>query len=269
MGDAFAKGMVLVMSLWDDYEVNMHWLNSPYPTDAPIDKPGVARGDCSITSGKPEDVESKTPGATVIFSNVRTGTLGSTYSGALQPGGGSGGGSGGSSSSSRSSTTSRSTATTTRTTTTTSSTRTSTTTPAGGVAQKYAQCGVSLVYLNSSHPSRILTSIAGHWLERPYHLCQRQHLHQGQRLLLPVLVDGAAESEQFVDGMAMAGIAMYALERLVGKGERMIHGRLDSFPTGTLALGKSVIIRLSIIRLLSIPPLDYIIFSLPVRSQLT
>jgi len=23
MGDAFAKGMVLVMSLWDDYEVNM------------------------------------------------------------------------------------------------------------------------------------------------------------------------------------------------------------------------------------------------------
>lgn len=160
MGDAFAKGMVLVMSLWDDYAVNMHWLNSPFPTDAPIDKPGVARGTCSIDSGKPADVESQAPGSTVVFSNVRTGPLGTTYSGTLQPGGSGGSGSGSSSSSSSrssttsgrtSSTTSRVTTTSARTTTTTS--KASTTTPAGGVAQKYGQCGVSL------HSSQIRPSI--------------------------------------------------------------------------------------------------------------
>jgi cellulose 1,4-beta-cellobiosidase len=85
MGAAFKKGMVLVMSLWDDYDVNMHWLNSPYPETADPSKPGVARGTCSITSGKPADVESQTPGATVVYSNVRTGPFGTTYSGLLLP----------------------------------------------------------------------------------------------------------------------------------------------------------------------------------------
>ncbi|KAM0707419.1 hypothetical protein Q7P35_004064 [Cladosporium inversicolor] len=149
MGKAFDEGMVLVMSLWDDYEVNMHWLNSPFPTDADPSKPGVARGDCSITSGKPADVESQSPGATVVFSNVRTGPLGSTFSGAQQPGGpGSGSGSSSSSSVRTSTTTSRSTSTTAgatttsvRTTTTTTSSRTTTTSAAGGVVQKYGQCG--------------------------------------------------------------------------------------------------------------------------------
>jgi cellulose 1,4-beta-cellobiosidase len=152
MGDAFSKGMVLVMSLWDDYAVNMHWLNSPFPTDADPTKPGVARGTCSITSGKPADVESQTPGATVVYSNIKTGPIGSTFSGALQPGGSNGGGSGGSSSSSSSkssstsskssSTSSRATTTTARTTTTTTSARTSTTSTGGAVAPKYGQCGV-------------------------------------------------------------------------------------------------------------------------------
>lgn len=147
MGDALAKGMVLVMSLWDDYEVNMHWLNSPYPLDAPVDKPGVARGTCSRDSGKPPDVEREFGNANVIFSNVRSGTIGSTYSGALQPGGGSGGSSSSTSrSATSSSTTSRSSSTTTRTTTTTTRTTTAATTTTsspGGVAQKWGQCGVS------------------------------------------------------------------------------------------------------------------------------
>jgi len=151
MGDAFQKGMVLVMSIWDDYEVNMHWLNSPYPTDADPSKPGVARGTCSITSGKPADVERDNPGATVTYSNIKTGPFGSTYSGALQPGGGSGGGPPGSSSSSRSSsattrsssssTTTRATTTTSVRTTTTTSSRTTTTSASGGVVQKWGQCG--------------------------------------------------------------------------------------------------------------------------------
>lgn len=224
MGDAFAKGMVLVMSLWDDYEVNMHWLNSPFPTDAPIDKPGVARGPCSITSGKPEDVERDTPGATVVFSNVRTGTLGSTYSGVLQPGGGTGSGSSSSSSSTSrsSSTTSRATTTTSRATTTTTRSST-TTTPAGGVAQKWEQCGVSQTPVTRQTPPQILTIFAGHQLERPEDLCQRLYLHQDQRLLLPVLVDGVVRFNQYLrdKGMArmkgMAEMVVFAVEKLSGQ----------------------------------------------------
>ncbi|KAK4961763.1 hypothetical protein LTR10_002254 [Elasticomyces elasticus] len=87
MGESFRAGMVLVMSIWDDYAVNMLWLDSDYPTDAPVTNPGVARGPCATTSGNPKDVESKSPGSTVVFSNIRTGPIGSTYSGVLQPGG--------------------------------------------------------------------------------------------------------------------------------------------------------------------------------------
>ena len=192
MGQAFEDGMVLVMSLWDDYDVNMHWLNSPYPTDADPSKPGVARGDCSITSGKPGDVESKYPGATVTFSNVRSGPLGSTFSGAQQPGGpGSGSGSSSSSSSVRTSTTtSRATTTSVRTTTTTTSSRTTTTSAAGGVVQKYGQCGVSVPDLSDFHASPcMLTRVLGRQLQWSYYLCERHYLRQGQRLLLAVLVD--------------------------------------------------------------------------------
>ena len=31
MGQAMKRGLVLVMSLWDDHEVNMLWLDSDYP----------------------------------------------------------------------------------------------------------------------------------------------------------------------------------------------------------------------------------------------
>ena len=80
MGEAFEEGgMVLVMSLWDDHAVNMLWLDSDYPTDADPSQPGVARGPCPTTSGVPTDVESQSPGATVIFSNIKFGPIGSTF----------------------------------------------------------------------------------------------------------------------------------------------------------------------------------------------
>ncbi|TFY72382.1 hypothetical protein EVG20_g619 [Dentipellis fragilis] len=41
MGEAFAKGVVLVLSVWDDYAANMLWLDSDYPTDADASLPGV------------------------------------------------------------------------------------------------------------------------------------------------------------------------------------------------------------------------------------
>jgi len=77
MGEAFEDGMVLVMSLWDDYDVNMLWLDSTYPVDKTTW--GGPRGDCSIDSGKPEEVENNSPFSNVIFSKIRVGDIGSTY----------------------------------------------------------------------------------------------------------------------------------------------------------------------------------------------
>eukprot|EP01133_Synstelium_polycarpum_P007703 gene7703-9020_t len=79
MGDAISKGMVLVMSLWDDYAANMLWLDSSYPVDG-ANKPGVARGSCPTTSGVPTDVEAQHPNAYVVYSNIKTGPIGSTFS---------------------------------------------------------------------------------------------------------------------------------------------------------------------------------------------
>lgn len=79
MAASLARGHVLVMSLWDDHAVNMLWLDSTYPTDADPQKPGVARGTCPTTSGKPEDVEASSPDATVVYSNIKFGPIGSTF----------------------------------------------------------------------------------------------------------------------------------------------------------------------------------------------
>ena len=85
MGKAFDKGMVLVMSVWDDYAANMLWLDSSYPLDLPASNPGVTRGTCATTSGAPADVESQQANASVTFSNIKFGDLGSTYPGGTAP----------------------------------------------------------------------------------------------------------------------------------------------------------------------------------------
>lgn len=79
MGKALANGMVLVMSLWDDHYANMLWLDSTYPTTST--SLGAARGTCAVTSGVPADVESASPGANVIYSDIRFGPINSTFSG--------------------------------------------------------------------------------------------------------------------------------------------------------------------------------------------
>ena len=79
LGQALDKGMVLALSLWDDHAVNMLWLDSNYPPNKPATTPGVARGTCSINSGKPADVEKEHPDAYVIYSNIKIGEIGSTY----------------------------------------------------------------------------------------------------------------------------------------------------------------------------------------------
>jgi len=79
LGKAFQKGMVLVLSLWDDHDVHMLWLDSNYPTSASASTPGISRGPCATTSGVPTDVESNYPNAHVIYSNIKYGAIGSTY----------------------------------------------------------------------------------------------------------------------------------------------------------------------------------------------
>ncbi|CAA7270083.1 unnamed protein product [Cyclocybe aegerita] len=81
MSKSMAVGMVLVLSVWDDHTANMLWLDSNYPTDADPNKPGIARGTCATSSGVPAEVESSAANARVIYSNIKFGDIGSTYSG--------------------------------------------------------------------------------------------------------------------------------------------------------------------------------------------
>ncbi|KAG9094536.1 hypothetical protein FS749_012258 [Ceratobasidium sp. UAMH 11750] len=115
MDKAFTNGVVLVMSIWDDHAANMLWLDSSYPLDADPAAPGITRGTCATTSGKPADVETNSPNASVTYSNIRFGDIGSTYGGSS-----------------------------TNPTTSTGPTRTTSTpgsTPTSGTVPRYGQCG--------------------------------------------------------------------------------------------------------------------------------
>ncbi|KAF9069965.1 glycoside hydrolase, partial [Rhodocollybia butyracea] len=74
IASAFNTEMVLVLSLWDGYAVNMLWLDSDFPTDGPASPaaPGDTRGACPITSGVPATVEAQSPNAQVIFFQRQT-----------------------------------------------------------------------------------------------------------------------------------------------------------------------------------------------------
>ncbi|KAI0065698.1 cellulase [Artomyces pyxidatus] len=86
MGAAMNTGMVLALSLWDDYAASMLWLDSAYPTTANASAPGVLRGSCATTSGVPAQVESQYGSASVTYSNIKYGDIGSTYSGTVGTG---------------------------------------------------------------------------------------------------------------------------------------------------------------------------------------
>nr|BAF57344.1 putative glycosyl hydrolase family7 [uncultured symbiotic protist of Hodotermopsis sjoestedti] len=78
LGKAFDYGVVLVLSLWDDHDVNMLWLDSVYPTN-PAGKAGADRGPCATSSGDPKEVEDKYASASVTFSDIKFGPIDSTY----------------------------------------------------------------------------------------------------------------------------------------------------------------------------------------------
>lgn len=81
MGEALDRGMVLVMSLWDDAEANMLWLDSDYPLNKDPSIPGVNRGPCNTDSGKPSYLRAKFPDANIAYSKIKIGTIGSTFRG--------------------------------------------------------------------------------------------------------------------------------------------------------------------------------------------
>ncbi|UKZ82252.1 endoglucanase 1 [Trichoderma virens FT-333] len=66
MGQALARGMVLVFSIWNDNGGNMNWLDSGN------------NGPCSSTEGNPANIVANNPTTHVIFSNIRWGDIGST-----------------------------------------------------------------------------------------------------------------------------------------------------------------------------------------------
>ena len=81
VGESLSTGMVLALSIWDDYAASMLWLDSDYPTNKDASTPGVSRGTCATTSGVPADIESQSPNSSVTFSNIKFGDIGSTFSG--------------------------------------------------------------------------------------------------------------------------------------------------------------------------------------------
>ena len=67
MGEALGSGMVLVFSIWNDNSQYMNWLDSGNS------------GPCSSTAGNPATIQAQDPSTHVVFSNIRWGDIGSTY----------------------------------------------------------------------------------------------------------------------------------------------------------------------------------------------
>merc|ERR1712023_124308 len=77
MGEALDRGMVLVVSLWDDVAVNMNWLDSVMEGDDPS-APGAKRGPCDPADGKPATLREAHPDAHYIVTDVKWGDIGTT-----------------------------------------------------------------------------------------------------------------------------------------------------------------------------------------------
>ncbi|CAE8717611.1 unnamed protein product [Polarella glacialis] len=80
MGEALRRGMVLSLSLWDDYATQMRWLDSTYPVGASPETPGVARGPCDGQSSSPDYVRKHHADAYVRYTSIKYGEIGTTFS---------------------------------------------------------------------------------------------------------------------------------------------------------------------------------------------
>jgi len=81
MGESLDRGHVMAISLWDDVEVNMLWLDSAFPLNKPATDPGVQRGDCpGGVESTPEYLRQNSPDGWVSFQNAFVGPIGSFLS---------------------------------------------------------------------------------------------------------------------------------------------------------------------------------------------
>jgi len=76
MGEALERGMVLVVSLWDDSLTHMKWLDARMGNAS---RPGSVRGPCKESSGSPDQVRAQHSEASVKYTNFMYGELDSTY----------------------------------------------------------------------------------------------------------------------------------------------------------------------------------------------
>merc|ERR1719503_227553 len=76
MGEALDRGMVLVVSLWDDISIYMNWLDSY--NDCDPTEPGCKRGPCDPAVGKPETLREAHPDSSYSFLNLKDGDLDTT-----------------------------------------------------------------------------------------------------------------------------------------------------------------------------------------------
>ena len=67
MGQALARGMVLIFTLWWDTSGYMNWLDTG------------SSGPCNTTEGNPTVITTIQPNPQVTFSNVKWGEINSTY----------------------------------------------------------------------------------------------------------------------------------------------------------------------------------------------
>jgi cellulose 1,4-beta-cellobiosidase len=79
LGESLDRGMVLVLSIWDDHDSHMLWLDSEFPLTQNRKLPGISRGPCSRSSGRPEEIEKLHPNSKVSFSNLKQGPIGSAF----------------------------------------------------------------------------------------------------------------------------------------------------------------------------------------------
>lgn len=76
MGKALARGMVLVLSIWDDSGAHMQWLDG---ATGNVTVPGNLRGPCSPTGSDPVAIQAQYPNAFVTWSNIKVGDIGTIY----------------------------------------------------------------------------------------------------------------------------------------------------------------------------------------------
>jgi cellulose 1,4-beta-cellobiosidase len=79
MGEALDRGLVLALSLWDDGATEMRWLDSCFPAEEePGSRLGVTRGPCDGSTSNPKHLRTHEASATVKYTNIRYGEIGST-----------------------------------------------------------------------------------------------------------------------------------------------------------------------------------------------